>query len=160
MEIKHRHPLRKKDAKNYLQEIETSLSCQIHVKTVELGKSSPYTFLIFDGKIQALIINEHSFLTLQGILKYKPKKKWVTIDMGAVPFIAKGADVMAPGIVAADPEIQINELVWVQDEKNGQPLAIGRALMGGDDIIKLHTGKAVDVIHYVNDEIWKIGESL
>ena len=160
MEIKHRHTLRKKDAKKYLQELETTLLCRIPSATVEIGKSTPYDFLFLDGKIHALIIEGHSFLNLKGILAYKPKKKWVTIDMGAVPFIAKGADVMAPGIVAADEGIQINDFVWVQDEKNGQPLAIGRALMSGHDMVQLQQGKAIALIHYVNDEIWKIGESL
>ena len=42
--------------------------------------------------------------------------------MGAVGFITKGADVMAPGITDADPMIQKDDLVWICDEKHRKPI--------------------------------------
>jgi len=78
--------------------------------------------------------------------------------MGAVRFIYNGADVMAPGIVDADPGIRAGDIVWVRDEKNGRPLAIGRAIMDGPTMAREEKGKATQTIHHVGDEIWRLGE--
>src|SRR2546427_119836 len=85
-------------------------------------------------------------------------KRAVTVDMGAVRFIYNGADVMAPGIVDADPGIRAADIVWVRDEKNGRPLAIGRAIMDGPTMAREEKGKAIQTIHHVGDEIWRLGE--
>lgn len=93
-------------------------------------------------------------LTLRGILELKPSKKWVTVDMGAVRYLANGADVMAPGITDADPGIEIDDMVWVRDEKNLRPLCVGRALMPGAMMGPSGSGKAVKTLHFVGDPIW------
>jgi PUA domain protein len=74
--------------------------------------------------------------------------------MGAVKYVSNGADIMAPGIVDADKEIVVDDLVWIRDEKNLQPLAIGRALMTGIEMIQNNKDKAVKSLHYVNDKLW------
>ena len=160
MEIGQRHPLRKKEAKKYIHELESTLVCTIPPVLVEIGKSSPYNLLLFNGQPYALLIDGHPFLNLRGMMKYKPQKKWLSVDMGAVPYVTKGADVMAPGITDADRDIRTGDLVWIKDEKNGQPLAIGEAVMDGEEMVVSRKGKAVKILHHVNDEIWKIGESL
>ena len=158
--VKHRHVLRKKDAKKLLDELEQTLSCTLHPGTVEIVKTPPYEFLLFDGSPDALIITNHIFLSLHGLVKYHPSKRWVTVDMGAVSHIANGADVMSPGIIDADTNIQPDDLVWIQDEKNNHPLALGISLMTGEEMMHTQQGKAVRVIHHVGDDMWNIGESL
>jgi PUA domain protein len=61
---------------------------------------------------------------------------------------------MSPGIVEADPAIDEGDLVWIRDEKNMKPLAIGRALVKGTDMAGGGKGKAVKSIHYVGDRLW------
>jgi len=51
-----------------------------------------------------------------------------------VRFIVNGADVMNPGIVSADPEIEAGDLVIVAEERHKKPLAVGKALIPGKDI--------------------------
>ncbi len=82
------------------------------------------------------------------------KLKKVVVDMGAVPFVTKGADIMAPGIVSADEKIEAGEIILVVDERHGKPLAVGRALVGGAEI-KGPKGKVVKNLHHVGDDIWK-----
>ena len=62
---------------------------------------------------------------------------------------------MCPGIIDADLEIQKGDLVIVVDEVHGKPLAIGRALISGDDMMS-DKGKAIKSMHYVGDRIWRM----
>ena len=91
-------------------------------------------------------------------MKYRPAARSVTVDMGAVPFVTNGADVMGPGITDADESIAEGDLVWIKDVKNGAPLAIGKALRSGAELKNKAGGKAIKTIHYVGDKLWKTGE--
>ena len=83
----------------------------------------------------------------------KDFKNYVVIDMGAVPYIANGADVMAPGIVEIG-EFEKNKFVFVGDEKNGKILSIGISLSGSKEISEKKEGKVIKTIHYVGDKFW------
>ena len=76
------------------------------------------------------------------------------VDMGAVKFVTNGADVMAPGIVDADLDIEDGNSVWICDQQHRKPLAVGSALMNGEDMKNKSSGKAVKIIHYIGDELW------
>ena len=43
---------------------------------------------------------------------------------------------------------------YIRDEKNGQPLAVGKALISSGEMIASNTGKAVKSLHHVGDDIW------
>jgi len=62
---------------------------------------------------------------------------------------------MRPGIVSADPGIDEGDLVIIVEQTHGKPLAIGRALVSGEQMIG-DSGKVIKTIHYVGDRIWKI----
>lgn len=95
------------------------------------------------------------FPTLKSLLKEGIKLKKIIVDMPAVPFVAKGADIMRPGIVELDPEIKKDEIIVIVDENNKKPLAIGIAQFSGDELKQMDKGKVIKTIHYVGDEIWK-----
>ena len=78
--------------------------------------------------------------------------------MGAVPYVTNGADVMGPGITAADPDIAEGDMVWIRDARNGAPLAVGVALRSGEALASKEPGKAIKTIHFVGDKLWKTGE--
>ena len=65
---------------------------------------------------------------------------------------------MAPGIIEADKEIKEGDIVWVRDERN-LPLAVGKALMDGIEMVKANRGKAVENLHYIGDKLWKLCKS-
>ena len=75
------------------------------------------------------------------------------VDSGAVRFVVNGADIMKPGIVSADPEIAVGDLVVIVEERHKKPLAVGRALVPGSEM--KGEGKAVKSMHHVGDSIWK-----
>jgi PUA domain protein len=81
--------------------------------------------------------------------------KEVVVDMGAVGPVCRGADVMAPGVVRADSEIRIGELVVVTDERHRKPLAVGEALVPGERMSG-REGRVVKNLHHVGDKFWKL----
>lgn len=91
--------------------------------------------------------------TLKFILK-NPFLKKIKVDMGAVPFVIKGADIMRPGIKEIEEGIKKDDLVAIVDEKHGKALAIGKALFGYEEMRALSTGKVIKNLHYVGDKIW------
>jgi PUA-domain protein len=80
--------------------------------------------------------------------------KTAVVDMGAVKFVVKGADIMRPGIRTCDTVIKKGEFVAIVDETHKKPLAIGIALFSGDEILSLAAGKVIKNVHWVGDEIW------
>jgi len=91
--------------------------------------------------------------TLVSLLKNNFLKK-ITVDMGAVKFVASGADIMRPGVVECDEGIIQGEYVTIIDVNNKRPLAVGQTLLTGADIMASDSGKVIKNIHYVGDKIW------
>ena len=105
-----------------------------------------------------LFLHEGKYIpTLQELLKHSILKK-ITVDMGAVKFVVGGADIMRPGIVAIESEIQKGDPVVIIDVNNKKPLAVGIALFSAAEMQEMKTGKVIKNIHYVGDEIWKAKE--
>lgn len=82
----------------------------------------------------------------------------VIVDLGAVPHIANGADVMGPGIVSATGEFDEGSLVVVVDEKLGRVIAVGRATRPMEDIKE--KGKSVKNLHHAGDRAWRAVKSV
>ena len=80
--------------------------------------------------------------------------------MGAVPYVCKGADVMAPGIVRIEGEFSKGDLVLVVDVKFGKALALGESLMDAETAKATKKGPIVKTLHYVSDKIWDYTKTL
>lgn len=160
LRVRKRGRMREKDVKVMAETLSTMLGVQVFgdEDVVDMAESTDFQVVFVNNEILALVIEGRPFLTVRGLLKYKPTKRFVTVDMGAVPFVTKGADVMGPGIIDADPSIQIDDFVWVRDMKFFKGLAIGRAIATGTDMLKKQPGKAIKSIVYVGDKLWKYGE--
>jgi PUA domain protein len=158
--IKKRGRLREKEIKALSDEVSQKVGIQVFTlkDTVDKAESSEFDVIFVNNEILALVIGGKAFLTVKGLLKYNPPKSYVTVDMGAVPFVVKGADIMAPGIVDADKDIKPGDFVWVRDVKNLRALAIGEALVSGEEMLQRKPGKAIKSIHYVGDKLWKYDE--
>jgi PUA-domain protein len=120
---------------------------------VETGEFLERQVLVVDNKVLGLYDNGEPFLSVRGLLAHKATLRYVTVDMGAVKFVVNGADIMAPGIVEADPAIQVGDWCWIRDERNKQPLAVGKALVAGAAMVR-GKGKAVKSVHHLGDKLW------
>ncbi|MBE6527065.1 MAG: RNA-binding protein [Thermoplasmata archaeon] len=158
--IRKRKRLRNKEAKALADEISAIVGVPVFDgdEPIDRAESPDFDLIYVGNDILGMIVGDKPFLTLRGVLRYEPVKRYVTIDMGAVPYIANGADCMGPGIVEADPEIAEGDFVWIRDINNKRPLAVGISQRSGEELSKKLPGKAIKTLNTVGDKLWKAGE--
>jgi PUA-domain protein len=156
MEIKSRHHLRSDEVREIETSLEDTLGVELDADTYELVEleDSEFDIVLVDGEPIVVYIEEEAFLTVEGANAYPPTKRVVTVDAGAVSFVSDGADVMRPGIVEANDDIESGDLVAIAEETHGKVLAIGRAKTGGDEMVG-DSGKVVESVHFVGDELYE-----
>lgn len=160
LRLRRRQRLKAKQAKQLQEELQGVFqggSFWSDDAAVEKAEAGDQPVIVVDNEVHGLEDGQ-PFLTVRGVLAYRPGTRWVTVDMGAVRFVTNGADIMAPGITEADPALEEGDWCWIRDEKNHQPLAIGRCLMSGPDMTEAGKGKAVAMVHHIGDKLWNLGE--
>ncbi len=160
LRLRNRQRLRRKETADLAAALESQFGCTLFgpEDPVESAEAGAVRVLLIGGAALGLLSGERVAPTVRGAIAHRPANRFVTVDMGAVRFVYNGADVMAPGVVEADPGISVGDLVWVRDERNRQPLAIGEALMSGDEMNAAEKGKAVRSLHHVGDDLWRLDE--
>ena len=158
--IRKRKRLRTKEVKAYSEELEEKLGIMTFGpdEIVDIAESADFNVLFVKNDILGMVYDGKTFLTVRGLLKYRPERYFVTVDMGAVAFVTNGADIMGPGITDADDRIQEGDMVWIRDMKNLVPLAVGVALASGKELKSKAKGKVIKNLHNVGDKLWKAGE--
>ena len=158
--IRKRKRMRSKEIKALSKELEEAMGVPVFSEDDpgDMAERSDYNVIYVGQDILGIVYDGKATLTVRGVLKYKPVKKYVTVDMGAVPFVTNGADVMGPGITDAEDSIQEGDMVWIRDVKNLVPLAIGIALRPAAELKSKAGGKAIKSLHYAGDKLWKTGE--
>lgn len=154
IKVRKRYHLKKKKIRRVQEELGDFSHLIPPGSTVEIIISDLPDMILVDNEPLLMFVDETPFPTLNGALKANIKSKYVVVDMGAVKFMAKGADVMSPGITEADSNIKEGDLVVILDENHHKPLAIGRSLISGPEMVENNQGKAVKTIHFIGDEIW------
>ncbi|MFH5797573.1 RNA-binding protein [Haladaptatus sp. CMAA 1911] len=156
MEVKSRHHLRSDEVREIETALEDSLGVELDADTYELVEleDSEFDIVLVDGEPTVVYVEEEPFLTVQGANSYPPTKRVVTVDAGAVSFVSDGADVMRPGIVEANDDIEPGDLVAIAEETHGKVLAIGRAKTDGGEMVG-DSGKVVESVHFVGDELYE-----
>ena len=114
---------------------------------------------IITGKgIKILKINEDylPFLSETETLEKFPS---VTVDMGAVKFMCKGANLMRPGIKAFT-EFEKDKLVCIVEESQHKFLAIGKSVVSSEEVEKMDKGEVLKNLHYISDKFWETGKTI
>ncbi len=144
--------LRHKEIKAIINSVEEAYS-------IKLGKKSRYelneNIILIDNEPCFFYYNDRIIPCLRFLEKHDCLKK-ITVDMGAVRFIAKGADIMRPGITCFDKGIKKNNVIVVIDEKHKKNLAVGISLFSSEELQEIKSGKAVKNLHYAGDKIWRL----
>jgi len=120
---------------------------------VEVIQTESVKLFLINGK-PALAQTEDALyptLTFKEFIDHAPR---VTVDMGAIPYVCKGANIMAPGIRGFSGEFQKGDLVIVTDEKHGKPIALGETLFDAEQAKNIKQGAVIKNIHYVGDKTW------
>ena len=159
-----RYSLKSKQTKQLLNEISERLNVNVEALfgpkvNVEIVESSVGNVYLVNNKPLVFKIEERLLPTLlfQDFISRTPK---IVVDMGAIPFVCNGADVMAPGIVRVEGEFVMGDLVLIVDEKHGKPLALGESLHDSKSIRNAKQGAVAKNVHYVSDKIWNFIKTL
>ena len=155
---KRRYFLKAKEAKRFLSDVSETLGTDLEQflesKTrVEMNKTGVAEVFLFNGNPLLARVDGLIFPTLS-FEKLFPLMPNLVVDMGAVPYVCKGADVMAPGVVSINGEFKKNAVLLITDERYGKPLAVGLALFNSEDMKAVNRGKTVKTLHYVGDKLW------
>ncbi len=165
MPIKQRrYPLKAKEAKQIIEDTSQKLKLNMEelfgAKTnVEVAESEVGEVYLIEGK-PFLFKSAEKILPTLLFSEFTAKAAKIVVDMGAIPYVCKGATVMAPGIVRVEGEFSASDLVLVADMKHGKALAVGEALMDSAVARTTKKGPVVKNLHYVGDKIWEYIKTL
>ena len=150
--------LREKEAKYLLLEFSRKIGCDPEKifepkPRIEVLETQDTEFFFVDEKPLIARLKSILFPTLvfSKALSFLPQ---IVVDMGAVPYVCNGADIMAPGVCKITGEFKENDLLLIIDERHDKPLAVGIALFDSQSMRKIEHGKIVKNIHYISDNIW------
>jgi len=160
-----RYFIKDKNFRRFLEQLPESLRSTPYYQTLrkrgveklEFGRLEVY---LADGRPMLVRKNNGKVfppLLFSEVVESLPK---VIVDMGAVPHVCKGANVMRPGVVKVVGDFDKRMLVVIVDETHNKPIAVGLALLSSQDLSKVRTGKVVETIHYVGDETWRLLRSV
>lgn len=153
--------LKDRDSKPLVEELNKipGLGQLSHKSRVETESVKNSEIILVDGSPVAFRRDGQlvPVLTNNAAIEKLPK---VTVDMGAVPHVVGGADIMAPGVRGVQGSFAEKALVVVVDEKHGKFLAVGRALFDSANLAATKKGKVVTNLHYVGDLVWETIKSL
>lgn len=158
---KSRHPIRERDAKDVSEALSQIFGAEISWKgkLVEESEDGGFRLYFVDGVPMAFAFENRVMPTVKGLLQYPASARYVTVDEGAVKFVLNGADIMAPGVVDADPGVKEGDAVWIREEKHKRPLAVGIAIMSGPVMAAAEKGKAVRSVHHLRDKLWDLTQT-
>ncbi|CAI5460204.1 unnamed protein product [Closterium sp. Yama58-4] len=124
--------------------------CPNHVSIVVMN-GVPLFFNVRDGPFMP---------TLRLLHQYPDMMRKMQVDRGAIKFVMSGANIMCPGLTSPggkmDDGIPADSPVAIFAEGKENALAIGYTKMSSDDIRKINKGIGVDLMHYLNDGLWKM----
>ena len=155
---RHRYFLKAKEAKYLLSEVLETFGAEIEQfldsKTrVEVNETETAEIFIFNG-IPLLARSEGLLFPTLTFEEFFPLMPRLVVDMGAIPYVCKGADVMAPGVVSINGQFKENDVLLITDVRHGKPLALGVALLSSEAMKTVNRGKTVKTLHYVGDKLW------
>ena len=128
------------------------------IKNLRVHQISNNAQIITGEKIKILKIDEEyiPFLSETETLKKFPN---VTVDMGAVKFMCKGANLMRPGIREFS-NFEKNALVCIVEESQHKFLAVGKSVVSSIDLEEMEKGEVLKNLHYISDKFWEIGKTI
>jgi PUA-domain protein len=122
---------------------------------VEVFKTESAEIFLINAKPLLVKAEGNVYPTLRFDEYFRSAPK-VVVDMGAVPYVCNGANIMAPGIKRFEGQFAENDIVIVIDEKHSRPIAIGKSLYDSDQAKNINEGTVVKNLYYVGDKTWNL----
>lgn len=155
-----RHTIRKSDLTRLFRGLEEEIGSDTDLfrsSTVEVvDTTGDISLYLIEKKPLLMEYEEMVFPTIRGAIAHPFSARNIVVDAGAVRFMAKGADVMRPGIVHVSDDIRAGHPALITEETYGKPLAVGIAALDAAEINAAESGKMVHSFHHVGDELWNL----
>jgi len=167
MRVKRRHPLRSKEQRELIRQL--APTPLLHRSLREEGVKVRVEHLLLEGDVELFLVGGRPWLVRRGRVTFPAlpalremavELPRVVVDMGAVRHIARGADVMVPGIVEVEGNVKQGDLVVVVDQTHRSPLAVGASLMEDEEMRAAGKGRAIHTLHHVGDNLWQFMKQL
>ncbi len=110
--------------------------------------------IIITGKGVTAIKIGDNILPFLGDVPTLEKFPYVIVDIGAIKFVCKGANVMRPGITKFS-NFEKGEIVCVIEESQHKFLAVGKAKMPSRQLDDTNKGEVIKNMHYISDIFWE-----
>ncbi len=128
------------------------------IKNLKVHEIADDAQIIMGQGIKILKVNDE-YIPFLSEVEMLEKFPHVTVDMGAVKFMCKGANVMRPGI-KNHSEFEKEKIVCVIEESQHKFIAVGKALVSSSDLKNMEKGEIIKNIHYISDKFWEIGKTI
>jgi len=128
------------------------------IKNLKVHEISTDAQIIVGDGIKILKINDE-YVPFLSEIQMLSKFPYVVVDMGAVRFMCKGANVMRPGIKKCS-EFQKDSVVCIIEETHNKFLAVGKTLVSSQEMEEMKKGEVIKNLHYISDKFWEIGKTL
>jgi len=128
------------------------------IKNLKVHQISNDAQIITGKGIKILKINDDylPFLSETETLEKFPN---VIVDMGAVKFMCKGANLMRPGIKKFT-KFEKDNLVCIVEESQHKFLAVGKAMVSSSELESMEKGEVIKNMHYISDKFWETGKTI
>ena len=123
---------------------------QKNVRTHQIDEKG---VIITGNGVTAVKIGE-DILPFLGDVPILEKFPYVTVDMGAIKFVCKGANIMRPGITKFS-DFEKGQIVCIIEESQQKFLAVGKALVSSNQVKEMDKGEIIRNIHYISDRYWE-----
>ena len=128
------------------------------IKNLRYHHVSDTEIIITGNGITAIKIGDKILPHLSEIELLK-KFPYVVVDIGAIKFVCKGANVMRPGITKLS-NFENDQIICVIEESNNKFLSVGIAKLSSDEANTTKTGIVVENLHYISDKYWEIKKEI
>jgi PUA domain protein len=114
---------------------------------------------IITGEGLKILKVDEDYLPFLSEIKMLEKFPTVTVDMGAVKFMCKGANLMRPGIKKFT-EFEKDKIVCIVEESRHKFLAVGKSLVSSSELETMEKGEIIKNMHYISDRFWETGKTI
>ena len=128
------------------------------IKNLKVHQISNDAQIITGNGIKILKI-ENDYLPFLSEVEMLKKFPNVMVDMGAIKFMCKCANVMRPGIKKFT-EFEKDKLVCIVEESQHKFLAVGKSMVSSLELENMDKGEVVRNLHYISDKFWETGKTI
>jgi malignant T-cell-amplified sequence len=114
---------------------------------------------LITGKDIKILKIKDEYLPFLSEISTLEKFPFIQVDMGAVKFMCKGANLMRPGIKKFS-EFSKDDIVCVVEESQNKFLAVGKSEVNSSELENIDKGEILKNLHYISDKVWEISKTL